>query len=111
MGTSKIIKQGPFATAGVILGTVSSAAQVLDQTVRTSGDVLHQGLTGINVSMAAGVTALEIVAQGALEDLRTDEIIESAHRTARIASAKAEAARIIAGITPVEPLAVAQEGN
>ena len=101
---------GPFKAAGLALSTIGTAAQVVDQTVRTSGDVLHQGLTGINVSISAGVTALEIVAHGALEDLRTDEIIEAAHRTARIASAKAEAARIIAGIAPIQAPAV-QEGN
>ena len=96
MEDNRVKKNGPFATAGVILGTVATTATVIEKTVKTSGDVLHQGLTGINTTMEAGVEALQIVTRGALEDLKTDEIVEDAHRRVRVAIATAEAAKVLA---------------
>lgn len=91
---------GPFVTIGIILGAVGSTAVVLDNTIKTGGDVLHQGLTGINTLATAGSEALEAVAKDALEELRedieVDSIIRKATNEVRIAQATKEAAKILA---------------
>ena len=89
-------RSGPFQTAGVILNTVSTAAGVLDNTVSTTGTVMHNSLKGVNTIVSAGSEAIEIVASGALEDLKADYIIEDAYRQVRISQAKAEAKKILA---------------
>jgi len=86
---------GPFKTMGTVLHTVGTAAVAVDRTIETTGEVLHEGLKGIHTVMAGASTALEIVTQGALEDLKTDNIIDSAHRKVRAVTAKLEAKKIL----------------
>ena len=85
----------PFKAVGLVLNTVGTSAGVIDETIRTGGEVITQGLTGVNMVMSQGVAALDIVLKGAVEDLKTDNIVEDAHRKVRVAEAETEAKRIL----------------
>ncbi len=91
---------GPLKAIGLALGAVSSMVQVIDNSVKTTGNVLNEGLKGINTVTTAGSSAIEIVTSNALEELREDNEVESVVRRAtnkvRIAQAEAEAERILA---------------
>ena len=94
---------GPFKAAGIALNTVGSVAVVLDNTIQTGGNVVHQGLQGVSTITTAGAKALDLVAADMLEeleeDLKVDSTIRKATNKVRIANAEAEAARILAGLT------------
>ena len=87
---------GPFKAVGLALNTVGTAAVVLDKSVKESGEAISTTLQSVNSLISAGREALELTTAGALEDLRTDNIVEDAHRRVRVAQANAEAARILA---------------
>ena len=89
---------GPFKAVGVLLNTVGSAAVVVDQSIKTGGGAIVSTLSGIDMVMQKGNEALELALEGPIEDLKCDKIVDDAHRTVRIAQAKAEAARIIAAL-------------
>ena len=95
MGITEIKGKGPFATAGILLNTVSTVAIVTDDTIRTGGAVISNTLQGINLVTTKAVEALEITLEGPIEDLRCDALVDSAHRKVRLAQATAEADRIL----------------
>lgn len=96
---------GPFKAVGLLLNTVGTAAGVLDTSVQEGGQAISSTLQGVNTVMSGGKEALDIITRGAIEDLKTDQIIEDAERQVRIAQARAEAARIVATIDAVDTTA------
>jgi len=91
---------GPFAVAGKLFSTIGTVAKVVDQTVITAGNTLNEGLLTVDGVVVAGREALTIVTKGALDDLKATAIVDDAQRHVQVTLAKAEAARIIASITP-----------
>lgn len=87
---------GPFQAVGIALNTVSTVAVVLDNTIKSSGEVIHKSLQGINYMLDDGLTALRMTSANALADMETDNIIESAYREVRRVQATTEAKRILA---------------
>ena len=98
MEETRLKPQGPFATVGVLLGTVSSVAIVADDTIRSAGSIVTTTLGSVNNIIEDGATAIRITTSGMIRDMEVDAIIDDAHRVVCRELAVAEAARIIAGI-------------
>jgi len=91
---------GPLTAIGTMLSAMASTIEVVDNTIKTSGDVIHSGLQGVSTVTTGGSTAIKIVVDDAVDELREDTAIDSLIRKAnnkvRLASAQAEADRILA---------------
>lgn len=89
---------GPFQTLGVAFSTVATTAVVLNDVVKSGGGVITGSLQSADKIVTAGNDALDIALGGMLEDLRCDNLVESAYRKVRLAEANAEVDRILAGL-------------
>ena len=76
---------GPFKAIGTTLSTVGTVVGAVDNIVVNTDSLISKGFDAINV-----------LVDNSLADLNADNIVEDAHRQVRIASAKAEAAEILA---------------
>ena len=76
---------GPLKAIGVTLGTVTTVVTAVDNVVGQTSNLIDKSFEALNIPI-----------DGGLEDLRTDEIVASAHRKVRVAKANAEAAAILA---------------
>lgn len=82
---------GPLELAGRTFHTAGTLVKVLDNGVTKSGEVIEHSLNGISKLTHTGALAVEIAANGWLEDMQTDELINRADRKIELVRALHEA--------------------
>lgn len=80
---------GPLKAVGLLLGTIGTTIEAIDNIVTRSADLID-----------IGFDAIEIPTNNMLADLKCDSIVDDARRDSRIATARAEADAIRASVKP-----------